>query len=354
MKSIKQRTPLNTKVGVFLGRSRVATLSRDKGERKRCNYTGRCIWGCSSQSLYTPSITLAECKQYSNFKYLSGQYVTHFRFNSKRHITHVVAESLDKKGTTEFELNNLMLAAGTLSSSKIFIDSIYKNTGEIIKLRGLMDNRQVFRPYVNLQMLGKQYDPNSYQYHQIAMGLENSDQRKYVHGQITTLKTALMHPIIQQLPFDLKTSTYIFRNIHSALGLVNLNFHDTRRQDNYITIEIDPKSSHSTLLIKYSSSDDENENIRCAIGKVIRALFRLRCVVSPGMIHVRPMGASVHYSGTIPMSEKNLSYTVTESCQSREFGNLFIVDGTTFPFLPAKNLTFSLMANAARVAATAF
>jgi hypothetical protein len=26
------------------------------------------------------------------------------------------------------------------------------------------------------------------------------------------------------------------------------------------------------------------------------------------------------------------------------------VDGTTFPFLPAKNLTLSLMANAARIA----
>ena len=48
------------------------------------------------------------------------------------------------------------------------------------------------------------------------------------------------------------------------------------------------------------------------------------------------------------------SFTASETCQSRDFGNLYFVDGTTFPSLPAKNLTFSLMANAVRVADHAF
>ena len=36
------------------------------------------------------------------------------------------------------------------------------------------------------------------------------------------------------------------------------------------------------------------------------------------------------------------------------FENLWLADGSTFPFLPAKNLTFTLMANASRIAATDF
>ena len=40
--------------------------------------------------------------------------------------------------------------------------------------------------------------------------------------------------------------------------------------------------------------------------------------------------------------------------QSHDFENLYLVDGVTFPFLPAKNLTFTLMANAARIAAESF
>jgi len=80
----------------------------------------------------------------------------------------------------------------------------------------------------------------------------------------------------------------------------------------------------------------------------------LGCIVPPGMIHVRPMGASVHYAGTIPMSSEKVSFTVSRSCRSHDFHNLYIVDGAAFPCLPAKNITFTLMANAVRVAEKAF
>ena len=72
------------------------------------------------------------------------------------------------------------------------------------------------------------------------------------------------------------------------------------------------------------------------------------------MVNVRPMGASVHYSGTVPMSRTPSPRTVSPECRSHDFPNLWLVDGATFPFLPAKNITFSLMANAVRVAAAAF
>ena len=77
---------------------------------------------------------------------------------------------------------------------------------------------------------------------------------------------------------------------------------------------------------------------------------KLGCFVPPGMAHVRPMGASVHYAGTLPMSTESDPLTTTPDCRSRAFENLWIVDGTPLPFLPAKNLTFTLMANATRVA----
>jgi choline dehydrogenase-like flavoprotein len=54
------------------------------------------------------------------------------------------------------------------------------------------------------------------------------------------------------------------------------------------------------------------------------------------------------------MSRTPGRHTTSETCKSHEFPNLFIVDGATFPFLPAKNITFSLMANAVRIASRAF
>jgi choline dehydrogenase-like flavoprotein len=87
---------------------------------------------------------------------------------------------------------------------------------------------------------------------------------------------------------------------------------------------------------------------------VRRALRHLGCVVPPGMTHVRPMGASVHYAGTFPMTDTDEPWTTTDLCRSRAFENLYLVDGSTFPALPSKNFTFTLMANAVRVATEAF
>ena len=71
------------------------------------------------------------------------------------------------------------------------------------------------------------------------------------------------------------------------------------------------------------------------------------------MTRVLPKGTSVHYSGTIPMTRDEAPFTASPDGVSRDFPNLLLVDGVTFPFLPAKNLTYTLMANAARIAARA-
>lgn len=345
---------LNSHLRCYLGRSRVAALTQSLGEREKCTYLGRCLWGCPSEAFYTPSLTLRECERFPNFRYLSRRYVSHFKIDSKRRLKSVVARSLAKNTWEEYPVDKLVLASGTLSSSKIFLNSTYQETGEIVKLKGLMDNRQVLIPFVNLKMIGKSYDPKSYQYHLLAMGIEGDQPQTYIHGLITTLKTALVHPIIQNLPFDLQTSTFLFRHLHAALGLVNVNFHDTRRQDNYMTLEAGEDPSNPKLIVRYSPIDIEQASITKALRKVKRALWKLKCIVPPKMVHIRPMGASVHYAGTIPMSSKKCDFTTSEYCQSHDFDNLYFVDGTTFPFLPAKNITFTLMANAVRVAAVAF
>ncbi len=345
-----QKSFLNGKLRCYFGRSRIAALTEERGERQRCSYLGRCLWGCPSEAFYTPSITLNECQKFANFRYLPGLYVGHFKFNAKRQITAVVARSLHDNTAHDFSLDRLVLAAGTLSSSKIFLQSIFKSTREIVTLRGLMDNRQVLIPFVNLKMIGRRFDPATYQYHQIAFGIEGETPPEYLHGLVTTLKTALVHPIIQNIPLDLKTSIFLFRNLHAALGLVNLNFCDTRRDDNFVTLEAGDENSAPALRINYAPRSDEGALIQQALKKVKRALRKLKCIVPPGMIHVRPIGASVHYAGTIPMSATSRALTTSEYCQSRDFHNLYFVDGTTFPFLPAKNITLTLMANAIRVA----
>ena len=217
-----------------------------------------------------------------------------------------------------------------------------------------MDNRQVYVPFLNPRFLGRAYSPDTYQYHMLAIALDAEDPQERVHGQITTLKSALMHPILQRLPVDLATAVAIGRACHGALGVVNVNFRDTRRTDNVIELTDQEGSNEPVVTFRYSPETDEPDRVKQAVGRIRKALRKLGCFALPGMTETRPLGSSVHYAGTLPMSCEAKPLTTTEFCQSREFDNLFVVDGSTFPFLPAKNSTFTLMANAVRVAESAF
>ncbi len=343
----KKRGYLNQRLGCYLGRTRVATLSSALDGRPPCNRCGRCLWGCPRDSLYVPSVTLDACRRFPGFTYRGGIRVDYLELNGQR-ATAVRGLDLERGEEVRLPATTVALAAGTLSSARIFLRSIWERDGSCPALSGLMDNRQVLVPFVNLRMLGRRYDPDTYQYHLLMLGLESEDPRDYVHCQITTLKTALLHPVAQQLPFGLAAALPVTNSIHAALGVVNVNFADSRRAENRVSFL--PGKGGGTLRMEYVPPAGEMSRVKRALKKVRRALRALGCLAPSAMTHVRPMGASVHYAGVLPMTREPRPWTSDPHGRSRDVENLLLVDGVTFPFLPAKNGTFTLMANAVRIA----
>lgn len=352
-----QRRPrLHRDLGFWLGRSRVATLSEDYQGRPGCAQLGRCLWGCPTKSLYAPSVTLDQCRSQDGFRYVGGQLVQHFSYDADGQVTSVTTVPVGEGAgapPTSYSADAFVLAAGTLGSSRIVLESLARRTGTAPRLSGLMDNRQIHMPFLTPALIGLEPELASYQFHHLAFALEQSKASEHLHGQITTLKSASLHPILTTIPNGARAALDLFREVRSALGIANINVHDSRRDESYLTLEQDPDGA-SRLVVRYVPDPSEPTRKRRAIQRVRRALLRLGAIAVPGLTRTLPMGASVHYSGTMPMSSRPLGMSVDPSCRSHRFPNLFVVDGSVLPFLPAKNLTFTLMANAVRVAETAF
>ena len=64
-------------------------------------------------------------------------------------------------------------------------------------------------------------------------------------------------------------------------------------------------------------------------------------------------GSGIHYAGTLPFSDSNERFHLLRNGKLGNTQNIFVADGSGFNYLPAKGLTFSLMANAHRVALNA-
>jgi len=344
-----RRNQFNSR-GFFLGRSRVATLSHPHDDRSECTNLGRCLWGCPTGALYHPAVTLADCRRHDRFHYLPGHYVTHVDSDTGGVVTAVVATDLGTGTATRIEGDQFVLAAGALNSSKIYLESWYRRSGELLRLGGLMDNRQIHVPFLSPTMIGRGVETASYQFHHLAFGIPRAREHEYVHGQITTLKAAAIQPIVSGMPVSTRLGMTLFKGIRAGLGVANVNLHDERRADSHVTLHPGEGPTGGQLVIHYVPGQDETRFRERAVHDVKAGLRALGSIVPPGMTRVLPMGTSAHYAGTLPMTTDERPHTTTPEGRVRGFPNLFIADGAAFPFLPAKNLTLTLMANAARIA----
>jgi choline dehydrogenase-like flavoprotein len=65
---------------------------------------------------------------------------------------------------------------------------------------------------------------------------------------------------------------------------------------------------------------------------------------------IRPGHASsFHYAGTLPMSAGGEELTTDRDGRLARTRGVYVADGSVFPSLPSKGLTFTMMANADRV-----
>ena len=345
----RRRQHINRTQGFHMGRARLATLSRSHGTRAACSRLGRCLWGCPTESLYTPSITLSWLRQQPGFSYVPAVRVDHFEFDDGQRVTSVVGTQLESHEKVRQPVGTLVLAAGTLASARILLSSMHR-AGDDVEISGLMDNRQVLMPFVNLKQIGRSFDDRSYQYHQLAIGVPGNAALDYVHGLVTTLGTSLVHPFVHRFPFGARTSLALFRNVHAALGMVNINFADTRRAENRVAFDPKADAGAGRLLLDYSPASTERATVGPMVQRFRRFLRSLGCIAPRRLTHWRPMGSSVHYAGTLPMLASGGDFTTDASGRCRPFTNLVVADGSTLPVLPSKNLTFTLMANASRLA----
>jgi choline dehydrogenase-like flavoprotein len=335
--------------GVYLGRSRVALLSRDLDERRACSAMGRCLWGCPRSALYTPSATLSDLRRHERFEYRPGLFVRRVSLDSRGRARGVVVSAHDASGETDMRADVVVLAAGALSSTRIYLETLAASGVAAPALPGLMDNRHVMIPFVNLSRIGSDVALSSYQFHMLAMGIDRGGWRDDAHGQITSLKAAMVHPIVSGLPFDLRSSLAMFRRVRGGLGVVNIWLADRRRDANRARLARDA-NGQSRLVLEYGDDGSDLPDTRSAMRTTIRALRTLGCVAPSFMAKILPRGSSVHYAGTLPMTNDDREHTLRADGGVRGIDALYVVDGAGFPWLPAKNITFTLMANAVRIA----
>ena len=139
----------------------------------------------------------------------------------------------------------------------------------------------------------------------------------------------------------------ILRELLNAFVIVGIHHEDRPSPRKSCVLRRGAPGSPDVLEVAYGVDPEETRRQERLERALLRQLRRLGCwplrKVDPGH------GASIHYAGTLPMTTEERSLTVTPSCGLRGTRSVYLADGSVLPYLPAKALTLTLMANADRV-----
>ena len=126
-----------------------------------------------------------------------------------------------------------------------------------------------------------------------------------------------------------------------------MGVHHPERPGRGRTLRLEPDAGSPTgdhLAARYELSDDDHARINRREGLFVRALLSL--VAIPVKRIRPPMGASIHYAGTLPFAADARPLSVSPDGRLAGTRGVWVADGCGFRFLPAKGLTLSLMAYA--------
>jgi hypothetical protein len=335
----RKRAALNA-AGFFLGRPPLAVCTERHRERGPEGYHDMTYWADLDQSVYRPQWTLAELEQAPNFTYVDGRLVQGFRETDAGVSVEAVR---DADGTAEtHEARALVLAAGTFGTSRIVLRSL----GRFDTPVPILCNPYTYVPTVNLFMLGRPSRDRRHSLAQLTAMMRAGDgSDRWLQSQVFSYRSLLTFKLMKELPLGYRPALHALRVLMPAFTILGMHHEDHPTADKRVTLR--RADGDDVLEVRYRPTDAELARQHADERRMLGFFLRLGCVPLKA---IRPgHGANMHYAGTFPIVPEGGELTCERDGRLRATRNVYLADGSVFPWLPPKGLTFNIMANADRV-----
>jgi hypothetical protein len=339
----KKRDKFN-RLGIVAGRAWLAVCSKPLADRDQCQYLDLEMWGDPDRSVYRPQWTIESLQSSKNFSYMAGVKAISFEENSDSVL--VKAQVISDGSFHTIEGRSLILAAGVSGSAKIVAES-NQFWGEENSFP-IRTNAHTYVPGICLPMLGKNYGSKRSSLAQLNI-LYSPDRHssRLLYAGVYSYRSLLTFKLLKEAPLPFRLGLDLFRELLPSLTILNIFHSDEGTGDKRLWFDKDTEGIVHTR-IKYQ----EDEKVFAKQNRDEKSL--LRQIIKLGMLPLkrirRQPGSSIHYSGTLPLSNEDKNFTCAPEGRLRPYDNVWVVDGSALVTMPSLLPTFTIMANARRVA----
>jgi choline dehydrogenase-like flavoprotein len=321
--------------GIHVGRLRSAILTRSLGARPAHAILNQEFFQPNIPSIYHPGYTLDEMRAAGEIEYVAGRLA--LRYAERGDGVEVAARNLGSGDTETFAGRHLVLAAGALNSAKLVLAS----NGDGESRLPILDNLVSYVPLLDVRRIGSALDADSFTGAELCVVYDGPLAEERVQASFYGLGAPLRGDLFFELPLSLRGNVAAIKYLVPALGMLQLFHPDRPAPSNFLRLLPDGR-----LAIHY-----EPRSFGVVERHLISRFRRAGYLGAPRLCQYPEPGSSMHYAGTLPMQTRP-----SGRYQTDRFGRLhgarrvLAADGAVFPALPSKNHTFTIMANAMRIA----
>jgi hypothetical protein len=323
--------------GFCLGRARVAVITEPVADRKACDRSGTCLWGCSRRALYSATEDLRLLGRYPGFNYRSGFLVERVRNDGSA----VVAEGRDSNGHCMARARRLLLAAGTLASTRLALEAI--NHRAPVSMQSCPT--AAFMLWLP-RHLGRAHGA-AFGLGQLAFALDLGEGTTGFGSLFSTTGIPVTE-FARQMPFGKRYGIDLLEPLLTSCVVGNV-FLPGALTD--VTLGLD---AHDGLAVRGKYRQEVDSLMRQAQRRLRASFRRLGAVMIPTSFKVGRPGSDIHYAASLPMRAHPRPGETGHNGElvgaSVGAMGIHVVDGASLSNLTAKSHTLTIMANADRIA----
>ena len=319
---------------IYIGRPRLAILSVDHKGRKKHAYDNLEFFQPRLSSIYSPAFTLRSLVEKGRVRYLAGCFIE--RYEEKPDHVLVFSRDIDTGSGRTFHCKKLIICLGALNTARIVLHS---NQDDQTKLP-ILENPCSFTPLISFRRIGMPLEKRSNS-SQLNIFYSGPLWPKPVVGMIYGLDGLLRSDMLFNFPLTVSGCIAAAKYLLPAMSLLQVFYPEEERESNYLKID-----ASGNLVINY-------EPMKPGIVErlLLKSFRRIGYYSIPSFIRYAEAGMSIHYGGSLPMrKDPRNRYETHPDGRLKGSRHVYIGDSANFSQLPAKNLTFTIMANSMRIA----
>lgn len=331
--------------GVYFGQARLAVRTTPQNGNPGCVYCGLCLYGCPYRLIYCSSANISEFSKNPNFQYVPGVLVESVAETKSEVIIH--GKNYSDNSDREFRGEKVFIGAGALNTAKIILKSIDLPHTTL----DMKTSQHFILPYLLYQSFAQLETEDLQTMAQLFVELESqADSRENIHLQIYSYndlfprtlrrKLSILYPLIKK---------GIEKHVLSRLLIMQGYLHSNVSP----SLKVSLNKQNNKLIVRTITHPKTNTLIRSAARSLSRHRSLLKGIPLSLLARVSHGGGGAHIGGAFPMSLDPKNFETDLWGRPIQSKNIHIIDASVFPSLPPTTVTYTVMANAYRIASQA-